>query len=536
MAAVVFNPSRAVSHHECSVKIGSIVEHSAKWYELGTPVPEGTFAILRADAQHVELVADLVASRTLWYALTSEQFVASTSQRAVITLLGSFEPNSDVIPWMLSTGTLGPSGGWDARVHRVLPGECVTLDRRRWCLDAKVAAPSYRRETGVGRDEHAQRVAETLDDVGRVLDFEPSRWVLPLTGGTDSRGLLTALLRAGRDVRTITWGLSSARRRLYDDAVIARKVAEKFNVSNRYFPVNLSKEPREKLLDRFLVAGEGCVEAIPPFVDGFETWKVLHEEGIEGIVRGDQVFGCTFVHTEHAARYCTSLTLLSDLVSPEELASFELSEQRIPRRLQRCEGETLEGWRDRLYEQNRVSTFLAGLTRLESTYVEVVNPLLFARVLECARRLPDDLRTGKRLWRQVVYSRCSGVPVARRPAVLPLREFVNDTETLEVLIGELELSHDADFLSGPLRRRLLRDLQGMLRTKSVRRPRDRARQVVTHMIPFSIRAAIRRYAPAKPVSHPTALAFRAYIVSRMRRLLAADATALAAASPRTVTL
>jgi hypothetical protein len=52
--------------------------------------------MLRADDAYVEVAADSVGSRTLWYALTDHELIASSSQRAIITLLGSDQPNRDM--------------------------------------------------------------------------------------------------------------------------------------------------------------------------------------------------------------------------------------------------------------------------------------------------------------------------------------------------------------------------------------------------------------------------------------------------------
>jgi len=73
------------------------------------PRPNGAYALVRGDANVVEVVTDSLASRTIWYAQTDDLFVASTSQRAIVALLGRFEFNTEVIPWMLSSGTLGPA-------------------------------------------------------------------------------------------------------------------------------------------------------------------------------------------------------------------------------------------------------------------------------------------------------------------------------------------------------------------------------------------------------------------------------------------
>src|SRR5688572_14349888 len=139
VTAALLNPSAAARTQGTSIALGTLLDPADDWHVPGAPLPDGSFALLRIDDAHVELVSDGVGSRTIWYALTDRELIASTSQRAIVTLLGSFEPNRDVLPWMLSAGTLGPLDGWDARVRRVQPGERVLLDRSRWRLQSTVA-------------------------------------------------------------------------------------------------------------------------------------------------------------------------------------------------------------------------------------------------------------------------------------------------------------------------------------------------------------------------------------------------------------
>ena len=128
ISAALLNPGSAARMHGASIAIGQLLDPRDDWHVPEAPLPDGSFALLRADDAKVELAADSVGSRTVWYALTNHELIASTSQRAIVTLLGSFEPNRDALPWMLSSGTLGPTAAWDSRLHRLQPGERVVLD------------------------------------------------------------------------------------------------------------------------------------------------------------------------------------------------------------------------------------------------------------------------------------------------------------------------------------------------------------------------------------------------------------------------
>lgn len=527
VTAVVFNANGAVRLRSTSVMLGMPVGPAESWHTVGTEPPDGSYALLRNNAHKVELIADATASRTIWYTKTRDCFIASTSQRAIVALLGSFELDTSAVPWMLSSGTLGPGGGWDARIKPVLPAESVVLERASWEVTRHVEPVVFR--TSSHRDEglHARRLAEALEAVGKSLPIDPRKWLLPLSGGVDSRGLL-ALMHERTPIRTLTWGLEAAPRRSSNDARIARRVARHFGVENRFFPTNLSVETRDSLIQRFLVAGEGRVANIPPFLDGFAIWQTLHDEDIDGVVRGDQAFGSCYVRDESDVRRATKLETLADYFSPGEVAAFELPSQVLPERLARRSGETLATWRDRLYQQHRLPRMLAGLTDLKSPYVEVANPLLTRSILDLVRTLPDTLRTDKRLWREFVRARSPDIPYARRVAVLPIRDFLNDTAMLELMLESLHGERDGDALSPTLVDWICVRLRRALATQADQRVGARTRGPLALVVPDTVRGFVRRWWPAPRVLSPTEIAFRAFIVAGMTATLKADATALTA--------
>jgi hypothetical protein len=189
----------------------------------------------------------------------------------------------------------------------------------------------------------------------------------------------------------------------------------------------------------------------------------------------------------------------------------------------RRDNETLATWRDRLYQQHRLPKLLAGISDLQANYVEVVNPLLSRRILACVRELPDELRTGKSLWRQFVRARSGKIPFARSAAVLPLAEFVNDTRMLEFMLSELA---EEDIFSPMLRERICSSLRSALTVDAGRRRKVGARERLARFAPSGLRNAARRWMPATLELQPAVFAFRALIVARMNRLLKADAANL----------
>ena len=98
IAIGIFNPTDLVRISDLSVCVGYLVNavNSAQWRHARSGRPDGAYALFRADDRHVEVLADTLASRTVWYFKNDDMFVASTSQRAIVSLLGTFSFNSDV--------------------------------------------------------------------------------------------------------------------------------------------------------------------------------------------------------------------------------------------------------------------------------------------------------------------------------------------------------------------------------------------------------------------------------------------------------
>jgi hypothetical protein len=568
VVSVVFNPPERVEARGASVCVGALCGGSDAWNQAGGASPDGSFALLRADERMVELVADAVASRTVWYVLTEELFVASTSQRAVASVLGSFEPDRRAFAWMLSSGSLGPGFGWDARVRSVPIGGRVRLDRTNWRL--AIDEPSIGLGSGSSREpwslprsglpklrgagpRHQRRLDGALEQAFAGYAFDPGRWILPLSGGVDSRGILLFLNDAthfrGTPFRSVTWGVERSLDDPRSDGRIAERLADRFGLEHRFLPISVSGEPRERLIDRFLVAGEGRTDRLSGYLDGFEIWRIFAEQGCEGVIRGDEAFGWNAVRDEADVLRECGVTRLGDVLDERSRAAFALPEQPLPSALERRARESLASWRDRLYQQFRLPVLLAALTDLKCAYVEVTNPLLSSSIIECVRTLPDRLRTDKRLWRRIVTQRSPAIPFAARTGVYPLRDFVREPATLELMLEELGSDSAHDVLGQELARSLRADAERMhthALTHSEGRagPHERGRSVFgPNGLAYSTAARVgmrvggraariigrcaRAVSPAarKHTIEREILAFRAFLIVRAVAMLRGDAGA-----------
>ena len=194
----VTNPTDSTLKKGNSLLLGKLFGEYCDWWKPSSKFPDGSFALFRNGGESLEILTDPAGSRTIWYYLDQEIFISSTSQRAITMLLGSFEFDERVIPWMLSTGSRGPWLSWHSTLTRIPPDSSVLLDKKKWSIASKSNTPDF--AISEKADSHQERMlreamVETLESV--KLDL--STWILPLAGGYDSRGLLSLLQQTGRN-------------------------------------------------------------------------------------------------------------------------------------------------------------------------------------------------------------------------------------------------------------------------------------------------------------------------------------------------
>ena len=416
----VINPVSTIRRTEDSLMLGMPFDSHDEWMKPRSVHPDGSYALFRADEMHVEVASDPAGSRTIWTYSDEELFAASTSQRALVMLLGDFQFNRQVVPWILSCGSLGPVHGWDRRFRRVPPDTTITLNRKSWSLDRKSRPVTFRPEK-LSTDGHKEALRESIDSTIQNLKLKDGNWQLPLSGGYDSRGLLLFLLEKDRSIQTLTYGLKKNITKPGNDVSVAMEVADAFGVDNHFYPTDLSDEPIDTIVRRYLILGEGATDDIAGYLDGFSMWSKLFNDGVEGILRGDEGFGWNSgvrgwsgKQSIVRIRESVSLYLMEDFYELSGQQTEGISNQKIPGYLRRKPKERYEDWRDRLYHQYRLPVGLAALNDLKYAYLEQASPFLSREILNVVRTLPHEERTDKRAYRRIVDSMCSEIPYATK--------------------------------------------------------------------------------------------------------------------------
>jgi hypothetical protein len=521
----IINPTETIEKNGSSVLMGQAFEEDSEWWLTGTPGPDGSYAIFRADEFSVELLTDVVASRTIWYFMDEEVFMASTSQRALVMLMKSFEFNPKLVSWMLSTGSLGPFNSWDSRIKMVPPDSVVSLNRLSWEIET-VSQPTMFLTEKVSDAVHQERLAKGLTDTFSSLKLDFRKWALPLSGGFDSRSILCFFKSIGQDIsklRTITWGIKESAGKDGNDASVAKKVAGHFKVHHTYYPTDLGSESIEEILNRFLICGEGRVDHLSGYMDGFKIWKTLYEDNIEGIIRGDESFG--LMPVDSSIHVCSRLgiTLCTDFSNLEDYREYGIACQEFPDQLQLRAKESLGQWRDRLYQQFRVPVILSALNDLKLSYVEVINPLLSKKIIFCTRQIPDNLRLNKALFKTIVNKISPQIEYANSSAILDKREILRWKPVADLLTQEV----NSDTANGIFSRRFLKKINANISTakNSSNRKSGSLKGVVSRYMPSWLKGNLIKIVP-KPAVDNYVLAFRIFMTTKMYRLLTEDAEIL----------
>ncbi len=517
----VVNPVAGVRSDEHGVCLGALFE-DADWSTPQTPPPDGSYAIVRHDAGSVELVADAFASRTIWYVLTDDCFLASTSQRALATLLGDFQANAETVAWMISSGYLGPEHGWDARVRRVAGGVCLRLDRAAWKLSSTTRRIEYR-PVAASRDEHIARLREAVFTACRDVDLSGTSWVLPLSGGHDSRALLVGLLRTGARPLCVTWGLSSSLDQPGNDAYVARQLTAHFGLEHRYCSLDPTGEPMRDVLTRFLLAGEGRAEDFSAYTDGMKTWEELFNSGVSTVVRGDtpglgsgQGRPYDPVNDFKVRAMIGRALMVDDYPDGHVVRRLGLAPQHFPSSLRRRSGESLGCYRDRMHNEYKLATMFAALNDPKCAYVEVANPLLHRAVIKAVSELPDELRQWEVGYADMVGGLVPEIPFDKHHAEAQADELQQWSAMLEELLAELSRSPQADVLPPGARARLVAELK---RPAPLTPAKVRLRRHVKAWVP----ARALRLVPPRITVGTRLVCFHAYIASRMATILGDDA-------------
>ncbi len=516
-ALFLFNKRSNVEFHDFSVCAGSFTQLSNDWWSKDE-IPDSASLLIHTNVDKCTVIANSVGGRCTWYYQDEEQFIVSTSQRAIIAWLGSFQSNPQAISWMLATGNLGPGNSWDKRIMHLPAATTITLNRDNWKLSKSTHSFSFI-DSGKSFTELKVELNEILDSVFSKIKIELPFTALTLSGGYDSRTVLYYMVKHSILVPTVTWGLSSSLSESKTDAYAAKLLANKFGVPHRFFSTDFKDISFETVFKRYIEAGEGRLDHINSFMDGLRMWKNLSESGIRHIIRADEVFGWLPAKTDQDVRISLDMHRMEDNSNMLPLSAFGLEAQQYPQEYLHQSNETLEQWKDRLYRQFRLPYVLTSLHDIVHPYVEVLNPFLHEKVVGFCNQIPDPLRTQKKLYSQTVAGLIPAVSIARKASIPEPSAIFRYARIVSLILDELASEEARTYLGSEFLSALPNHL--FVDDNLINKTNSSFKLLLKSAIPWQLKKLLRRDLLGYHGDF-NQLAFRAAIITRMHRLLKTD--------------
>ncbi|MBW4009421.1 hypothetical protein HG532_05205 [Moraxella osloensis] len=405
----------------------------------------GSYAIIKSLKNKLSFFCDQFGSRTLWYYIDNENFIISTSQRAIVALKNSFHLNKESIAWYLSAGCQGPFISWDKNIIQVLPDFQYYFDEETWSIssikkkDLLLPKPNTTRKAEF-INFFEKKLKKSLLDI--ICKNNEEKKLLPISGGLDSRLLLGLSddLKIINNLDLINWGVKS---NLFDDKKAATEISKFYDkeLIDIYLPEKI--EVFDPMLNNFVAQSEGRIDHFNAFTDCFNLWKYLNQCNYKIIIRGDIPYPTGFHLNDKQARQKIGLERLSDFMNfnHSELDSYKNLQTHC--NLSRDSDESLIRWRDRLYASWRVPIILSGFTQLMSAYSENRTPMMDWELFKKYMGLPDRNKGNKlhirELWGKYDKTKVSESAV---PSLKHMTDYFNTKEGKEYLRNNLEnLAH-----------------------------------------------------------------------------------------------
>jgi len=182
--------------------------------------------------------------------------------------------------------------------------------------------------------------------------------------------------------------------------------------------------------------------------------------------------------------------------------------------------ESFEVWRDRLYHEYRIPVILAALNDIKAPYVEIINPLLSRQIINTVRKLPDHLRTNKKIFKSIVCSVSPNISFAKNSAVSSPKNILKSKQATEFLKKELLSSYVESILPSKFIEYVLDQLEKSDNSKKYTKAK-KLKDLMRIHAPIWLAKKIPNIVK-KPEMDFNLLAFRAYMICQMNKTLTED--------------
>jgi len=420
---------------------------NGSWWEVGGPVPDGSFVLLRGNADTLEVATDYAGSRSVWHArLECGGMAVSTSFELIVAILGEFALDSRTLGWFLSSGSNGPRRTWSKQIKPLARNSCL---RVRCSADGvSVHTARIEREAEKLPSYDADRLrADLLETLGDY-EFGDGPWLVGLSGGYDSRAILRGTGHI-KNLKCVTWVDEAAPRLEDTDVAIARRLADE---AGREHEIKTIRRPEsaqelEKALRRFVRYSDGRADNILAYVDGMAVWDDFASGDAAGILRGDELFGSSIAIRASRIRHNMNLDCFHDFGASG--AQRELAARyshNVSGNLLRREGESVSQWRLRLRADFEIPVVYSALNNLRSRFIESCCPLLHRHLVQIANSIECRHLDERSLYTQAVAPMYADIPVAVMRSTLDQETFLRFPVVTETLLNHLQSDFARDIL------------------------------------------------------------------------------------------
>lgn len=380
--------------------LGHINTDINQYNNIGDPLPDGSYSLIRFNEKDIEFFCDKFCSRTLWYYFDDKKLIVSNSQRAIVSLKGDFLLNRATVSWFLSSGSQGPFLSWDKDIEMVRPNEMVQLNIDNWTISKTKTIYHYENQNNLlsVKDYNDYYAEYTKKSISKLSDrFKTENLILPLSGGYDSRLLLyiSGKIEKLSNITTINWGKKNAVE--FDDKAAANLIAKHYNINhiNKYLPESI--QHYEQFLEKYIKLGDCRIDHFNAFTDNFKLWEELYKDGFKILIRGDIPFTEGLDLNLIMSRAHIGINTFADYNNIKDY-NFGLlnSLQDEIEGIKRKKNESLIKWRDRLYVNYRLPLVIGSFSDLINAYIENRSPMISGELFLNYSKLKDKNKGNKK--------------------------------------------------------------------------------------------------------------------------------------------
>ncbi|MDT0649639.1 hypothetical protein [Autumnicola edwardsiae] len=431
-----------------------------------------------------------------------------------------------IIPWIIATGN-SSFYSWDKRISLLPPYSSIFFNKETWKFKIKERKITKKEQRDFSESEYKKLLRQSLDETFSEYYLDFNKWALSLSGGHDCRGILAFLSRnktSTINLKTVTWGGINEEKLRGSDAHIAKKTANYYETQHHYYNLNHSNEKAKTVIERFLKNGEGRIDHLTGYLDGFEMWKNIFEDKIEGLIRGNILFSNISASSEYEIRNFMGLSLLSEFTNLKKYTYLQKLKHNLPEHIKLQNNENLSVYRDRLLLQYRIPIVQAALADLKFPYVEEFNPLLTNRLIDLTQMIPDNLRNNKTIFKEIVESIDPEKEYAHRSGTSSKKQFLKRKDFTTLVKEEFKVANAKNIFPKSFLEEILHDLKASENQK--KSPFLFLKAYIIHFV----RRLLPNYTKkkiSKIVNKPKnldifTLAFRVTIICMMTRIIEND--------------